>query len=155
MPFMMLILGSFLFVESWLLIKYATCPLIFNWDDTILSRRYFESWFDNSYCCLLFTISSVSEKSTIILYVTVPFLIQGIWQGKFFLDINFKQYFCVQQNVTYNKSVGEFKFHSSEVEYCHSQSCHQWSICHIQLGCGCLYRCFEITINVLVCGVPD
>ena len=28
MPFMMLIFGSFPFVESSLLIKYATCPLI-------------------------------------------------------------------------------------------------------------------------------
>ena len=56
----------------------------FDWNDVIMSRWYFESWCDNSYSCLLFTVSSKSEKSAILLYVADLFLIPGIWQGKFF-----------------------------------------------------------------------
>ena len=63
MPFIMLILGSFPFVESWSLIKI--CNMSFNcvsfhldWNDTIRSRWYFESWLDTSYICILFIVSS-------------------------------------------------------------------------------------------------
>ena len=49
-----------------------------------MSGWYFESWLDNPYSCLLFTVSSISEKSAVLLDEAVLFLIPGIWQGKFF-----------------------------------------------------------------------
>ena len=78
----------------WILIADKICHMSFNcvsfdvdWDDAIMSRTYFESWLDNSYSCLLFTVLSLSEKSAILLYVAVLFLILGIW-GWFFLWIS-------------------------------------------------------------------
>ena len=75
----------------WILITDKICCMSFNhvsfdldWNDTIMSRCYFESWLNNSYSCLLFTVSSVSEKSSVLPYVAVLFLIQDIWQGNFF-----------------------------------------------------------------------
>ena len=53
-------------------------------NEVIMSGWYFESWLHDPYSWLLFTISSVSEKSAILLYWAVLLLIPGIWQGKFF-----------------------------------------------------------------------
>ena len=50
----------------------------------------FESWLGNPNSCLLFTVSGIGEKSTVLLYVTVLLLIPGIWQGKIPQDINAK-----------------------------------------------------------------
>ena len=49
------------------------------WCHCIWVVFYFESWLSNSRSCLLFTVSSVGEKSVFLLYVTVLFLIPGIW----------------------------------------------------------------------------
>ena len=88
MPFMMLIFGSYPFIESWLLIKYAIHPLIVCLLILIammpLCLGDILRVDDNSYCCLLFTVLSISEKCAILLYVAVLFLIPGIWQEKFF-----------------------------------------------------------------------
>ena len=57
----------------------------FDWDNTIMSRRYFESWLDNAYYHLLFTVLSISEEPAILLYVAVLFLIPVILPGKHFV----------------------------------------------------------------------
>ena len=86
-----------IFPLCWILIADEVCHMSFDcmafdldWNDAIVSGWYFESWLDNPNSCLLFTVSSIGEKSAVLLYVTVLFLIPGIWQGKFFLDINSK-----------------------------------------------------------------
>ena len=74
----------------WILIADEVCHMSFDcmafdldWNDVIVLGWYFESWLDNPYSCLLFTVYSVGEKSSVLLYVTVLFLIPGIWQGIF------------------------------------------------------------------------
>ena len=81
----------------WILITDEICCMSFNcmgfgldWNDTIMSPWCFESWLDNPYSFLLFTVSSVNEKSAILLYVAVLFLIPGIWEGKFFSGYQFQ-----------------------------------------------------------------
>ena len=81
----------------WMLIADKTCHMPLNcvsfdvdWDDVIMSRRYLKSCLNNSYSCLLFTVSSISEKSAILLYVTVLFLMPGILQGNFFSGYQFQ-----------------------------------------------------------------
>ena len=75
----------------WILIADEICHVSFNcvtfdldWNNAIVSGWHLESCLDNPNSCLLFTVSDDGEKSTILLYVTVLFLIPGIWQGKFF-----------------------------------------------------------------------
>ena len=86
-----------IFPFHWILIADEVCHMSFNcmlfdldWNDAIVSGWYFESWLDNPNSCLLFTVSGVSEKFAIPLYVTVPFLIPGIWQGKSFSGYQFQ-----------------------------------------------------------------
>ena len=79
-----------IFPLCWILIADEVCHMSFDcmafdldWNDAIMSWWYFESLPANPNSCLLLTIYSVGEKSAILLYVTVPFLIPGIWQGYF------------------------------------------------------------------------
>ena len=75
----------------WVFIADKICHMSLNcmtfdldWDNTIMLWWYLESWLDNSYGCLLFTVSSICEKSAIFLFVAVLLLIPGIWQGNVF-----------------------------------------------------------------------
>ena len=69
----------------WILIPDEACSMScycvtfdLNGYDAIMSRRYFECWFNNFYCCLLFTVPGVCEKSAILFYVAILFLIPSI-----------------------------------------------------------------------------
>ena len=75
---------SFPFVESGLLMSCDCVTFDLGGYDAIMSRRYFESWFNISYCCLLFTVCSVCEKSAILLYVAILFLSQAYDSENFF-----------------------------------------------------------------------
>ena len=49
----------------------------------------------------------------------------------------------------------KFEICCCELEYHHSQCCHRWPICFIQLCHGGLYRCLETAVYSLVCGTSD
>ena len=77
-----------IFPLCWILIADDVCCISIDcmafdldWNDAIVSGQYFDSWPDNPSSHLLFTISRVGEKSAVLPYVTVLFLIPGIWQG--------------------------------------------------------------------------
>ena len=60
----------------WILITDEVCSMSCDWVtfdldgyNAIISGRYPEHWFNNSYCHLLFTVSGVCEKFSILLYV--------------------------------------------------------------------------------------
>ena len=64
------------FVESSSVIKLShmflnclTCDL--NWYNTIVSRQYFKDQFNNSCCCLLFTVSCICKEFSFLLYVII------------------------------------------------------------------------------------
>ena len=74
----------------WILISDKICHMSFNcmsfdfdWDDPIMSRRYFESWHDNSYFCSSVHRFYCKWQIYCLFYVKVLFLIPGIWQGTF------------------------------------------------------------------------
>ena len=84
---------------SWVMIVDEICHMPFNcvsfdldWDDTIMSRWYFERWLDNSYCCLLFTVLSICEKSATLLYVAISFLSHA-YDREFFSGYQFQTVF--------------------------------------------------------------
>ena len=83
-PFTMFMLVSFPFVDSWLLMKHAvlSCDWVSfdsDWYNAIMFGRYLKHWFNNSYCCLLFAVSGVCEKSVILLYVAILLSVPSIW----------------------------------------------------------------------------
>ena len=55
-----------------------------DWYNAIMSRKFFVSWFDNFYCCLLFTVSGMCEKSAILLYIAIVSLSQALDSENFF-----------------------------------------------------------------------
>ena len=89
MPFIMFILGSFPFVESCSLIKYDVCPLIV-WPLILIGMKplclggILRVDLPIPIVVFRFTVSSINEKSVILLYAAVLFLILGIWKGNFF-----------------------------------------------------------------------
>ena len=140
------------------------CHIVFDcmafdldWNDAHVPGGYFESWLDNPNSCLLFTVSGVGEKSAILLYVTVLFLIPCIWQGTFFSGYWFQIVFpCLVICHIWWSYEGIWNSNCySKLECCYSQSCHRWPVCCVQLCCGGLYRCFETALYSLVCGISD
>ena len=59
---------------SYMFLNCLTCD--FNWYNTIVPRQYFNGWFNNTYCCLLFTVSCVDKEFFFLLYITVLALSQ-------------------------------------------------------------------------------
>ena len=148
-PFMIFILGSFPFVESSLLIKYAICPLIV-WSLILIGTTPL---------CLSgilrvdLTIPMVAFCSQFLVYMkNMPsFLYVAVFPyprhmtGRIFFWISIPNIIPMTGSLSHIiKIVSEFEVCYSKMECCHSQGHHWWSICHIQLGCGCLYRSFEL-----------
>ena len=55
--------------------------------DTIVFGWYLKGWFYTSNIYLLFTVSGVGKKFTLLLYVAILFFVPGIGQGEFPLHI--------------------------------------------------------------------
>ena len=85
---------------------------------SLCPRQYFTGQFDNTYCCLLFTVSCVNKEFSIFLYVTIFVLIPSIGNGEFLLNINYKSDFCVWQPIANYKIMSKFKISNPQILKC-------------------------------------
>ena len=66
--------------------------------NAIMSRRYLESWFNNSYCCILFTVYSVCK---VIYHLFVFFSLSQTYHSENFFCISFPNMISVSSSLSH------------------------------------------------------